>query len=59
MFNAKHKQQNKVYQVLAVRFDEMYNKTYFLVWDVFKWKWIDSLEFVPPNWQWGKEKETD
>ena len=55
MFNAKHKQQNKVYQVLAVRFDEMYNKTYFLIWDIFKWKWVDSLEFVPPNWQYDKE----
>ena len=50
MFNARHKQRSIIYQILVVRFDEMYNKTYFLIWDKNKWKWIDSEEFCPPNY---------
>lgn len=48
MFKARNIKDNLIYTILSVRKDEYYNKTYFFTWQN-GWKWIDCLEFRPPN----------
>lgn len=50
MFKVKDRLCGIVYQVLDVRYDEMYNKTYFFIWADDKWAWEDATLFVPPNY---------
>lgn len=49
MFNVKRIKTGEILQVLDTTFDEMFHKTYFLVWENNAWRWRDSKNFVPPN----------
>lgn len=49
MFNVKRIDTGKIYQVLDVYLDAMYNNTYFLIWDNNGWRWRPAEKFVPPN----------
>lgn len=51
MFKVKRKLDNEIVTILSVRYDDMYNRTYFLYFDVMSmsWRWENSINFIPPN----------
>lgn len=57
MFNVKRIDNNQIYQVLDVYFDELFHQTYFLIWDNNNWRWRPAYKFVPPNYK-GEENES-
>ena len=50
MFKVKHKDTGKIYQVLDTYCEQPFHYTYFLVWDNNGWRWRQSNNFVPPNY---------
>ena len=51
MFKVKEIKTGQIYQVLDVRFVEIFSMTEFLIWKNDKWTWALADEFVPPNYE--------
>lgn len=48
MFKVKRRKDGKLLQVLDTYFDNLFQTTYFLIWEG-GWFWYDCRNFVPPN----------
>jgi hypothetical protein len=48
MFKVKRRKDGKLLQVLDTYFDDLFQTTYFLIWEG-GWFWYDCRNFVPPN----------
>ena len=51
MFKAKRISDNQIFQVLDTYIDELYGNTYLLIWDNDGWRWRNSKNFIPPNYE--------
>ena len=49
MFKVKNKRTKEISIVLDTWFDEIYHKTYFLIWENNGWRWRSAANYVPPN----------
>ena len=49
MFKVKNKKTSEIIQVLSVYMDPIYSKTFFFVWENNGWRWRNSDNYVPPN----------
>jgi len=51
MFKVKRKDTKEIYQVLDVYLDNVFQTTYFLIWENDGWRWRPAKNFVPPNYE--------
>lgn len=51
MFRVKNKKTSQIVQVLSVYMDPIYSKTFFFVWENNGWRWRNSDNYVPPNYE--------
>ena len=51
MFKVKWKDTGEITTILSVRYDDTFNRTYFLYYDVMSmsWRWDNANKFLPPN----------
>lgn len=50
MFKVKDKNTKQIVQVLHAYPDDLYGKTWFLIWSN-GWRWRAADNFVPPNYE--------
>ena len=51
MFKVKNKKTSEIVQVLDVYMDPIYSKTFFFIWENNGWRWRNSDNYVPPNFE--------
>ena len=51
MFKVRKKGTDDIYIVLDTYLCDEVPITYFLIWDIDKWRWSQADNFVPPNYE--------
>ena len=56
MFKVKRRKNNEIVQVLDTTIDEVCGTTFFLIWENDGWRWRSADNYVPPNYDFNKER---
>lgn len=56
MFKVKDKKTGEIVIALTAMTDDLFGKTWFLLWENAGWRWRSADNYCPPNWEIEKDE---